>query len=171
MTRTGSLTGTRSLTQTLIALVAALAMTLSLAPSAAQAQDGNVAGRTIQNLQFDTVLEGIGDGQFVGRIVNLVVDDEGLASGRIIGQLLDGDGNVVERVNETFEGIDLTGLLDGEAENGVCQILFLELGPIFLDLLGLIVEIPDPVIVEIRAEEGPGQLLGNLLCPLLGLLD
>jgi hypothetical protein len=33
------------------------------------------------------------------------------------------------------------------------------------------VEIPDPVIIEIRAEPGPGRLLGNLLCALLGLLD
>jgi hypothetical protein len=156
-------TQTRSLIRPLVALAAAFAMVLSLGAGTATAgQHGDVAGRTIQNLQFDTVLDGVGDGEFVGRIVNLVVDDEGLASGRIIGQLLDDEGNVVQRVNETFEGIDVSGLLDGQVENGVCQILFLELAPIFLDVLGLIVEIPDPVIVEIRAEQGPGRLLGNL---------
>jgi hypothetical protein len=153
--------------------LAAVAMMAGLGASNASASQhttGDVRGATIQNIQFDTTLDGIGDGEFVGRIVGLRVDEQGLASGRIIGQLLDSEGNVVQRVNEAFEGFDITGLLNGNG-NQVCQILFLELGPVFLDVLGLIVEIPDPVIVEIRAEPGPGQLLGNLLCPLLGILD
>jgi len=50
-----------------------------------------------------------------------------------------------------------------------CDILHLELGPIRLDLLGLVIIIDDcdggPVIVDVTGEKG---LLGSLLCALLG---
>jgi len=51
-----------------------------------------------------------------------------------------------------------------------CDILFLDLGPIFLDLLGLQVDL-SPIELDIDAVSGPGNLLGNLLCALTGLLD
>ena len=54
---------------------------------------------------------------------------------------------------------------------GSCEILHLEVGPLFLDLLGLVVELDDcdagPVTVDITGETGQGKLLGNLLCGLL----
>ena len=55
-------------------------------------------------------------------------------------------------------------------EEGVCDILFLDLGPIFLDLLGLTVELSQ-VVLDVDAVPGEGRLLGNLLCALTGLLD
>jgi hypothetical protein len=54
--------------------------------------------------------------------------------------------------------------------DGTCQILDLTLGPLHLDLLGLVVDL-DTVHLEITAEQGPGKLLGNLLCAIAGLLD
>ncbi len=51
-----------------------------------------------------------------------------------------------------------------------CDVLFLDLGPLNLDLLGLTVDLSQ-VILDINAVTGPGNLLGNLLCALLGLLD
>jgi hypothetical protein len=129
-------------------------------------------GDAIENVQ--AILE---DGSiFRGRITNLTLAldefDNIVASGRLIGRL---NG---ERINEVFEDVvlqvlDVNGLpiLPNGNGDGVCPILFLELGPIFLDVLGLIVEVPDPIVVEIRAERGPGRLLGNLLCALLGILD
>ena len=51
-----------------------------------------------------------------------------------------------------------------------CQILDLVLGPLDLDLLGLVVHL-DTVHLNITAESGPGNLLGNLLCAVVGLLD
>ena len=51
-----------------------------------------------------------------------------------------------------------------------CNVLFLDLGPLNLDLLGLTVDLAE-VILDINAVPGPGNLLGNLLCALLGLLD
>ncbi|MDQ4051185.1 MAG: hypothetical protein M3237_00595 [Actinomycetota bacterium] len=51
-----------------------------------------------------------------------------------------------------------------------CQILNLVLGPLDLDLLGLKVHL-DRVVLRIVATPGPGNLLGNLLCAIAGLLD
>jgi hypothetical protein len=53
---------------------------------------------------------------------------------------------------------------------GQCQILLLELDGLFLDLLGLQVTL-DPVRLDITAVQGPGNLLGNLLCAVVGILD
>ena len=53
---------------------------------------------------------------------------------------------------------------------GSCEILDLVLGPLDLDLLGLVVHL-DTVHLNITAEQGPGNLLGNLLCAVAGLLD
>jgi len=51
-----------------------------------------------------------------------------------------------------------------------CQILSLTLGPLHLDLLGLVVDL-NQVNLDITAEPGSGNLLGNLLCSVAGLLD
>ena len=56
------------------------------------------------------------------------------------------------------------------ASAGSCQILDLVLGPLDLDLLGLQVHL-DTVHLNITAQSGPGNLLGNLLCAVVGLLD
>ena len=53
---------------------------------------------------------------------------------------------------------------------GSCQILDLTLGPLDLNLLGLMVHL-DTVHLNITAQSGPGNLLGNLLCAVAGLLD
>jgi hypothetical protein len=53
---------------------------------------------------------------------------------------------------------------------GSCEILDLVLGPLDLDVLGLVVHL-DTVHLNITAESGPGNLLGNLLCAVAGLLD
>jgi hypothetical protein len=51
-----------------------------------------------------------------------------------------------------------------------CPILLLQIDAVHLDLLGLVVDL-DPVRLEITAVPGPGNLLGNLLCAITGLLD
>ena len=51
-----------------------------------------------------------------------------------------------------------------------CDVLKLVLGPLDLDLLGLQVHL-DKVVLNIVAQSGAGQLLGNLLCAVAGLLD
>ena len=56
------------------------------------------------------------------------------------------------------------------AAAGSCPILNLTLGPLHLDLLGLVVDL-NQVNLNITAQQGPGNLLGNLLCSVAGLLD
>jgi hypothetical protein len=56
------------------------------------------------------------------------------------------------------------------AEQQECDILHLVLGPLDLDLLGLQVHL-DRVVLDITAVPGAGNLLGNLLCAITGLLD
>jgi uncharacterized membrane protein len=51
-----------------------------------------------------------------------------------------------------------------------CNILHLVLGPLDLDLLGLVVHL-DQVVLDITAVADAGNLLGNLLCAITGLLD
>jgi hypothetical protein len=60
--------------------------------------------------------------------------------------------------------------IDLQQTTGSCEILDLVLGPLDLDLLGLVVTL-DTVHLNITAEQGPGNLLGNLLCAVAGLLD
>ena len=74
-----------------------------------------------------------------------------------------------EALGQLLDAI-LTEILD--ATGTTCAILHLELGPLNLNLLGLEVNLDDcadgPVIVDITGERGAGNLLGNLLCGLLG---
>lgn len=51
-----------------------------------------------------------------------------------------------------------------------CGILNLVLGPLDLNLLGLVVHL-DKVVLNVTAQSGAGNLLGNLLCSVAGLLD
>ena len=57
---------------------------------------------------------------------------------------------------------------EDQSEAGECPVLDLELGPIDLNLLGLIVE-TSPICLQITAYED-GGLLGDLLCSVSGLL-
>src|SRR5262250_2500522 len=56
------------------------------------------------------------------------------------------------------------------APTQTCDILNLVLGPLHLDLLGLVVDL-NQVILNITAEQGAGNLLGNLLCAITNLLN
>ena len=60
----------------------------------------------------------------------------------------------------------LPPLPDGQA----CQVLALNLGPINLNLLGLVVR-TNEIQVRIDAVQGQGNLLGNLLCAVTGILN
>jgi hypothetical protein len=51
-----------------------------------------------------------------------------------------------------------------------CSILSLDLGPINLNLLGLVVR-TNQIQLRIDAVQGPGNLLGNLLCAITGILN
>lgn len=80
------------------------------------------------------------------------------------GTVADATGAVVG----TFE--DVVGILTPGGGAARCDILFLDLGPIFLDVLGLQIDLSQ-IVLDIDAVPGAGNLLGNLLCAVAGLLD
>jgi len=87
-------------------------------------------------------------------------------AGNLTGTATDALG-ATTAINQTFTAV--AGSLTGPA-TGKCAILHLDLGPLFLDLLGLQVDLNE-VILNVDAQPGPGNLLGNLLCGVVGLLD
>lgn len=86
------------------------------------------------------------------------------AVGTLSGTLKNAVGDVIGTVSNVAVNLPIT------AANGTCQILHLELGPLDLNLLGLMVHL-DKVVLDITAQQAPGNLLGNLLCAVAHLLD
>jgi hypothetical protein len=129
--------------------------TASAAPPAVNINDIPISG-TLSN-----------GGEFVGTFdLNRFAVQDGtlVAVGELSGTLTDAAGVVIGTVTDLLVRIPVT------QASGTCQILHLELGPLDLDLLGLVVHL-DRVVLDITAESGPGNLLGNLLCGIAGLLD
>ena len=86
-----------------------------------------------------------------------------LATGTLTGTLTDSTGTVVGTVTRTVS-------TPAAVAQATCRVLDLILGPLHLDLLGLVVDL-NQVHLTINAVPGPGNLLGNLLCAIAGLLD
>jgi len=142
---------------------AALALPLGAvalsARSAVAAPKGGSSATTLVN-SFTS-----GVGGFVGtltvssfQVVNGVLS----AIGTLSGTILDGAGNVVQTVNQT---VTLPTSVSAS-----CEILSLTLGPLHLNLLGLVVDL-NQVVLNITAVPGAGNLLGNLLCAVANLLN
>jgi len=125
-----------------------------------------------------------GSGNLLGNLLGGIAHslDQGLPLGQILGNL----GNDLNTVTT-----GLTGLLNGAfgalttpanaasgaavSSAGTTRILHLAVGPLHLNLLGLEVNLDNchngPITVDITAQTGPGNLLGNLLGGLSHLLD
>ena len=103
------------------------------------------------------------------------VDGVITALGNFTGSV-DGAAPVTTPATAAVTSINGTSLGGGSAPAaaaaaaGSCQILDLTLGPLHLDLLGLVVDL-NQVHLNITAQQGSGNLLGNLLCAVAGLLD
>jgi hypothetical protein len=99
-------------------------------------------------------------------------------SGVLNGTATKQTGQVVRLTNVPFSaanatlerGDEASALVQPAAVRVVCDILFLDIGPISLDLLGLTLDL-SRITLDLNAVTGPGNLLGNLLCALVGLLD
>jgi hypothetical protein len=93
----------------------------------------------------------------------------GTLTGKIAGQKVTKTGVMMPA--------NLTGAPTGSARDAAsCPILNLVLGPIHLNLLGLVVNLggnggTTPITLNITAISGPGNLLGNLLCGVSNLLN
>lgn len=86
------------------------------------------------------------------------------AVGTFTGTVTDAAGTATTGTQQVSLPVDLA------QSQGSCEILDLVLGPLDLNLLGLEVHL-DQVHLNITAQQGPGNLLGNLLCAVAGLLD
>jgi hypothetical protein len=121
-----------------------------------------------------------GSGNLLGNLLCSVARllDRGVALDNVLARL-----NPVERMRFLNAIRDLLNGVLNQLNNAVvvgsqtnsCTILDLALGPLELNLLGLLVELDDcaggPVTVTVTAEPGAGNLLGNLLCGILGGID
>jgi hypothetical protein len=104
-------------------------------------------------------------GTFTGTFTlqKFVADGTGVdAVGTLTGRVTDAQGKVTTIVQNVKAPAAI-----GAA---TCDILHLDIGPIALDLLGLQVNLSE-IILDITAQSGAGNLLGNLLCAVAGLLD
>jgi hypothetical protein len=100
-----------------------------------------------------------------GTVTNFSVVNGALtAAGTYTGTLTNLTTLATAPVSGTFSGAPVTG------GTGSCQILDLTIGPIHLDLLGLVVD-TNAIHLNITAQQGPGNLLGNLLCGVANLLN
>jgi hypothetical protein len=86
-----------------------------------------------------------------------------LATGLLTGTVKDSSGATVGSVSRTVS-------MPATVAAATCQVLNLVLGPLHLDLLGLVVDL-NQVHLVITAVQAPGNLLGNLLCAITHLLD
>lgn len=95
-----------------------------------------------------------------------------VAKGTFTGKILGSDGTDTVKKAVTIpvsQGAEDASGQDVQAQ-ATCNVLNLSLGPLDLNLLGLVVHL-DEVNLIIDAVSGPGALLGNLLCAVAGLLD
>lgn len=110
------------------------------------------------------------------------LDVTGVANGETFEGVISG---LTATLDRTSGVIDIAGSLTGVLEDAIsfvasitadnlagtdCDVLNLDLGELDLDVLGLVVVLA-PISLDVTAEPGPGNLLGNLVCAIAGLLD
>jgi hypothetical protein len=100
-----------------------------------------------------------------------IQDGRLMAIGALTATVTDATGNVIRTI-VTQVAMPVNNAAGGAAAAaaGSCDILNLVLGPLHLELLGLVVDL-NQVVLNITGQTGAGNLLGNLLCAITGLLD
>jgi hypothetical protein len=131
-----------------------------------------------QGLQINNVKGTLpGGGTFVGNILIEKFLPEGGSKQRVrvVGTILQGTattaaGEIQSIADEPFSApATLVSAGSTSTLALTCPILFLDIGPIDLNVLGLVVDISE-ITINVTAIPG-GGLLGNLLCSLANLLD
>ena len=141
------------------------AATASAAPSAAPAAPAAATPRTTATSTINQTIAGVGT--FAGSFTPTGFSNQNGAlavTGLVTGTLTRLDRTTVP-VSQT-----VTTTVQNASTAGSCDILNLVLGPLHLDVLGLVVDL-NQVVLNITAQSGAGNLLGNLLCAVAGLLD
>jgi len=159
---------------TSVALVlGTLAVRADATPSFGDRHESAVA--TAAGFTFPLSANVPGQGSFNGtlRIVRFAVAEGKLVALAVVtGTRVDEAGVTrgVVRMVSLPVAASPTALASGPTAQLTCEVLHLELGPLDLDLLGLVVHL-DRVVLDISAVTGAGALLGNLLCAITNLLN
>ena len=123
---------------------------------------------TISNTISVTTADGL---TLTGTLSNIHFVNLGGGQGLALQGVLNGTvTNAANEVVRTITNQAITLPVIGAAATGSCSILDLTLGPLHLDLLGLVVDL-NQVHLTITGQTGPGNLLGNLLCGLANALN
>ena len=164
--------------------VVALAMTVGLTSltvagsSAAETSSRGVVGKSDLGKITSTVVGKTSNGDKVtGSFTPIkTIDRDGVLymKGFLKGVIQDAGPNTKFSGLQTIpiKKINGSAVTDGRvaANAGACDILNLVLGPLDLNILGLQINLRR-VVLDIVAVAGAGNLLGNLLCAVAGLLD
>jgi hypothetical protein len=169
----------------LLALVVSLAIIALVGGGGAQSASAQTTSNEFGTLKVHRVTGKTAHGAtFVGhyKIKRFVVRHHKVkASGRLTGTLTRQGGKTVDVSKRVRMPLNMAASQRRNSAapatssvNAVlpasCQVLNLVLGPLDLNLLGLVVHL-DRVVLNITAVPGAGALLGNLLCAVVGLLD
>jgi len=153
-----------------LALAAVLAATVAIAAAFATTSTASAAGTATTDLNAIPLSGTVGStgGTFGGQLdVQRVAMQNGrlVAKGTVTGDVENAAGETVRTVTDAPVTVPIAA-----DTTGSCQILDLSIGAVNLDVLGLVVHL-DPVHLNITAQQGSGNLLGNLLCAVTHLLD
>ena len=165
----------------LAVLVMLIGSLVAISPSVASAQGGFSPTRNRLDVPVKGAVENVGTiaGTFhISRFA--IVNGALVAIGQLNATVTDTTGAAVQTiVTNTIWPVadagsggadDFASSCADASETRACDILNLVLGPLHLDLLGLVVDL-NQVILNITGTTGAGDLLGNLLCAITGLLD
>jgi hypothetical protein len=153
----------------LIALVVALiaAMSYLTVPASAKSVHTSTSLAAAGPLdQLPVTGQGANGETFTGTLQSTGFTAEGneLALGGLLsGTLTDSSGNS-QTVSNTPVSLPLA------FPSLTCPVLHLVLGPLDLNLLGLTIHL-NQVVLDVTALGAPGNLLGNLLCAIVNLLN
>jgi hypothetical protein len=148
-----------------LALLAAMGLSFAGAGAASAAPSAPAAAPPVTALA--TPITGTADnGSFAGTFTPASFSTQNgnlVATGVLTGTVSNASGATVGTVTRTVS-------MPVTVAAATCQVLNLVLGPLHLDLLGLVVDL-NQVHLVITAVQAPGNLLGNLLCAITHLLD
>ena len=156
-----------------IGIPAIMATSASAATSSSSAATTAAAAKSITSAVTGTFTNADGTGTFSGTFTPIsfsVVNGVLEATGLLKGTLTDANGTSLGNVSQTASlPVHTTGAAGAAAPAAAaCNVLNLVLGPLNLNLLGLVVTLNE---VHLNITAVPGSLLGDLLCDVANLLN
>jgi hypothetical protein len=160
---------TPTLIKRVIAVTLAALLSVGIAATPAAAKD--ITNTTFQIPIVGTTSTG-GTFQGTAVITNFAANGGNVVAVGVITGVLDGTQSVVSTFTAPVTLPRTAAAAPAAAQAAAqCDILNLMLGPVNLNVLGLVISIPNPIVLNVTAVPGAGNLLGNLLCTVANLLN